>query len=64
MSRITCTEFEILLADYLDGTLGSGHKANVEAHRNDVRVCAELAPDAAGARGSLSEQRWSILLRH
>ena len=26
MSRITCTEFEILLADYLDGTLASEPK--------------------------------------
>ena len=34
MSKITCTEFEILLADYLDGTLAAGEKAAVEEHRN------------------------------
>jgi len=49
MNRITCTEFEILLADYLDGTLGAEQKATVEAHRTDCASCAELALDAAGA---------------
>ena len=51
MSRITCTEFEILLADYLDGTLASEAKANVEEHQNECVSCAELAADAAGAMG-------------
>jgi hypothetical protein len=51
MSRITCTEFEILLADYLDGTLGSEPKANVEEHQGECVSCAELASDAAGAMG-------------
>ena len=49
MSRITCTEFEILLADYMDGTLANEQKAVVEEHRNDCVSCAELAQDAAGA---------------
>lgn len=49
MSRITCTEFEILLADYLDGALGSEQKATIEEHRNGCASCAELALDAAGA---------------
>ena len=49
MSRITCTEFEILLADYLDGTLAAEQKAAVEEHRNACATCAELAIDAAGA---------------
>lgn len=51
MNRITCTEFEILLADYLDGTLGSEQKATVEEHRSGCASCAELAGDAAGAMG-------------
>ncbi len=51
MSRITCTEFEILLADYLDGTLASEPKANVEEHQSECVSCAELASDAAGAMG-------------
>ena len=38
MSRITCKEFEILLADYLDGTLAAEEKAAVEEHRNCLRV--------------------------
>jgi anti-sigma factor RsiW len=49
MSEITCTEFEILLADYLDGTLAAGEKAAVEEHRSACASCAELAIDAAGA---------------
>jgi predicted anti-sigma-YlaC factor YlaD len=51
MSQITCTEFEILLADYLDGTLGSEPKADVEEHQSGCASCAELASDAAGAMG-------------
>ncbi|MEO8049205.1 MAG: zf-HC2 domain-containing protein [Acidobacteriota bacterium] len=46
---MTCIEFEILLADYLDGTLAAGGRATVEAHRNECAACAELALDAAGA---------------
>ena len=49
MSRITCSEFEILLADYLDGTLAADEKAGIEEHRNGCASCAELALDAAGA---------------
>lgn len=49
MSKITCNEFEILLADYLDGTLAAEDKAGVEEHRNACASCAELALDAAGA---------------
>ena len=49
MNRMTCNEFEILLADYLDGTLAAEEKAAVEEHRNGCASCAELAIDAAGA---------------
>ena len=49
MSKMTCNEFEILLADYLDGTLAAEEKAAVEEHRNACASCAELALDAAGA---------------
>jgi anti-sigma factor RsiW len=49
MNRITCTEFEILLADYLDGTLETEQKATVEAHRSGCEACAELARDASSA---------------
>jgi anti-sigma factor RsiW len=49
MSRITCNEFEILLADYLDGTLAAEERAGIEEHSNACASCAELALDAAGA---------------
>src|ERR1019366_142082 len=49
MSKLTCAEFEILLADSLDGTLGSEEMSAVEAHRSGCAFCAELAQDAAGA---------------
>ena len=49
MSKVTCTEFEILLADYLDGTLAAEERASVEEHRNACASCAELAMDASGA---------------
>lgn len=49
MSRITCNEFEVLLADYMDGTLATEQKAAIEEHRNGCASCAELALDASGA---------------
>ena len=49
MSKITCNEFEILLADYLDGTLAAEEKAGIEEHRDACASCAELALDASGA---------------
>jgi anti-sigma factor RsiW len=47
--RITCAEFEILLADYLDGTLAGEQKSAVETHLAGCASCAELARDASGA---------------
>ena len=47
--KITCTHFEIVLADWLDGALASDQKAQVEAHAAGCPACAELARDAAGA---------------
>lgn len=49
MNRIPCNEFEILLADYLDGTLSAEEKAGIDEHRNACASCAELALDASGA---------------
>jgi anti-sigma factor RsiW len=49
MSKITCNQFEILLADYLDGSLAAEEKSAIEEHRNACASCAELALDASGA---------------
>jgi len=50
MSRnMTCSEFEVLLADFLDGSLHAGQKAAFEDHQSSCAACAELARDASGA---------------
>lgn len=46
--QVTCTEFEILLADWLDDALAPDRKAQVETHAAGCPACAELARDAAG----------------
>ena len=46
---MTCAEFEILLCDYLDGTLDAGRKESLEAHRDTCAVCQELSRDVTGA---------------
>ena len=46
---MNCQEFEILLCDYIDGTLDAEQKAAVEAHLGSCPACAELAQDVNGA---------------
>ena len=46
---MNCQEFEILLCDYIDGTLDAERKAEVEAHLGSCATCAELAQDVHGA---------------
>jgi anti-sigma factor RsiW len=50
---MNCAEFEIRLADYLDGALDHPSKVEeksaLEAHRAECAACAELARDAGGA---------------
>jgi hypothetical protein len=46
---MNCAELEILLCDYLDGALGGGRKAEVEAHLAGCASCAGLAKDAQAA---------------
>jgi anti-sigma factor RsiW len=46
---MTCTDFEILLADYVDGILHGESKSAFEAHLRECKACAELAKDAQGA---------------
>lgn len=46
---MTCPDVEILLAEYVDGTLHGEAKSAVEAHLAACAGCRELAQDAAGA---------------
>lgn len=46
---MTCAEFEIVLCDYLDGSLDSARRQTVEEHIRECQACAELARDATGA---------------
>ena len=46
---MTCAEFEILLCDYVDGTLEAARRQELESHRDRCPACAELARDVAGA---------------
>lgn len=46
--NLTCADFEVLLCEYLDGTLEAAGRALIEAHQRECASCAELARDAAG----------------
>jgi hypothetical protein len=45
---MTCAELEILLCDYVDGTLRGAEKTALESHLAECSACAELAKDVAG----------------
>jgi len=45
---MTCAELEILLCDYVDGTLRAEEKTALESHIAACGACAELARDIAG----------------
>ena len=45
---MTCAELEILLCDYVDGTLRGEQKTALEVHIGGCHACAELAKDVAG----------------
>jgi hypothetical protein len=46
---MTCIDLDILLCDYVDGTLDSVRRMEVEEHLSGCASCAELARDAAAA---------------
>ncbi len=46
---MTCSDLEILLAEYIDGTLAPEVKSTLESHLATCADCRELAHDAAGA---------------
>ncbi len=46
---MTCADIEILLCDYVDGTLGGQRKAAFEEHLARCAYCAQLAKDVGAA---------------
>ena len=46
---MNCAEIEILICDYVDGTLDAAQKADVERHFTECPACAVLARDSAAA---------------
>jgi hypothetical protein len=46
---MNCADIEILICDYVDGTLPAAEKAEVERHLSACPACAELARDSAAA---------------
>ncbi len=53
---ITCQEFEVMLADLVDGALNTPDSAAVETHRSQCAACAELASDVAEAMPLLAQR--------
>jgi Putative zinc-finger len=45
---MTCAELEILLCDYVDGTLHAGERTALENHLSGCVTCKQLAEDVAG----------------
>jgi anti-sigma factor RsiW len=46
---MNCADIEILLADYVDGTLAADQKSALSSHLSTCEACEELARDVAGA---------------
>jgi anti-sigma factor RsiW len=46
---MNCAEIEILICDYVDGTLTTAQKAQVNLHLAVCPACTELARDSAAA---------------
>ncbi|PWU02904.1 MAG: hypothetical protein C5B51_19995 [Terriglobia bacterium] len=46
---MNCAEIEILICEYVDGTLGAAQRAGVEAHLAQCAACRELVRDASAA---------------
>ena len=45
---MTCAELEILLCDYVDGTLRGEERAALESHLSGCAACTQLAEDVTG----------------
>lgn len=48
-TALGCAELDVLLCDYVDGTLAAPVRADVERHLGACPTCAELARDSATA---------------
>src|ERR1700732_3090643 len=46
---MNCAELEVLICDYVDGTLDAAGRAVVERHLAECPACASLAADSAEA---------------
>jgi anti-sigma factor RsiW len=46
---MNCSDLELLLAEYVDGTIRGEQKSAIEEHLKECAECAELARDAAAA---------------
>jgi hypothetical protein len=46
---MNCAEIELLICEYVDGTLGEAERADVARHLEACPACAELARDSAAA---------------
>ena len=51
---MNCTEFESILADYIDGTLSQAERAFVEQHAAACAGCREFMADVNGGLGMLN----------
>jgi anti-sigma factor RsiW len=45
---MTCAELEILLCDYVDGTLHAQERTALESHLSGCPACTQLAQDVQG----------------
>jgi len=58
---MNCAELDILLCEYVDGTLDAATRAAVELHLAGCPSCAELARDSAAAVRFLgAPPMWSL----
>lgn len=52
---MNCADFEILLCDYVDGTLDRTRRSELETHQRECAGCAALARDVGGAMAFLEQ---------
>ena len=52
---MNCADIEILICDYVDGTLEADRKAELEGHLDRCPACAELARDSAAGAAFLDQ---------